>query len=189
MRTIIPPDAALVPKEAKRVFKGIIYDVYHWQQKMFDGSFATFEMLKRPDTIKILAIKDNKIVVLDEEQPGIKRMSELPGGRHDVEAEDERICAAREMHEETGMVFKNYTLLAVHQPHVKIETFVYLFLATDFERQDPPHVDNGEKIVVHFVDYNEYLRLSRDPQMGKYLWGELVEKAGSIEGLLALAEH
>lgn len=33
MRTVIPRNAKLVPPEAKRVFKGIIYDVYHWQQK------------------------------------------------------------------------------------------------------------------------------------------------------------
>ncbi len=36
-----------IPPNAKRVFKGIIFDVYQWQQKMFDGSKETFEMLKR----------------------------------------------------------------------------------------------------------------------------------------------
>jgi len=44
MRNIIPKNARLVPEEAKLVFKGIIYDVYQWEQKMFDGTFSTFEM-------------------------------------------------------------------------------------------------------------------------------------------------
>lgn len=34
---IIRPKAKLqIPEDAKLVFKGIMYDVYQWQQKMFD---------------------------------------------------------------------------------------------------------------------------------------------------------
>lgn len=50
-----------IPINARRVFKGIIFDVYQWEQKMFDGNFKTFEMLKRPNTVEIIAIRDNKI--------------------------------------------------------------------------------------------------------------------------------
>ena len=56
MRKYIPEWAKLVPKEAKKVFSGVIYDVYQWPQEMFDGSMQTFEMLGRPDTVKILAV-------------------------------------------------------------------------------------------------------------------------------------
>lgn len=35
-----------IPKEAKKVFSRIIFDVYHWQLKMHDSLMGTFEMLK-----------------------------------------------------------------------------------------------------------------------------------------------
>lgn len=188
MRTILPRHVKLVPPQAKRVFKGIIFDVYQWQQKMFDGSEATFEMLKRPDTIKVLVVKDGKIVLINEEQPDHKPAIEMPGGRHDVPDETELECAQRELHEETGFVCKTWKLLDVQQYHHKIETMLYIYLATDFVRQDEPHLDAGEKISLQLVDYNECLRLSKTPE-GKYLPRDLLEKAGSIDGLLALPEY
>lgn len=189
MRTLIPKNFRPVPAEAERVFKGVIYDVYHWQQTMFDGSSATFEMLKRPDTVEILAIKDGKVVLIDEEQPGLKRALDIPGGRHDIEAETELEGAAREMHEETGMVFKNYKLIAMTQPLTKIDYIVYLFLATGFVRQDEPHVDEGERISVQLATYDEFARTFGGSKHGKSLWKDLVLEAGSIEGLQNLPEY
>lgn len=56
MRKYVPDGAKLLPKEAKKVFSGVISEVYQWPQKLFDGTTATFEMIKRPDTVKIVAI-------------------------------------------------------------------------------------------------------------------------------------
>ena len=42
--------ARLIPPEADCVFRGEIYEVHQWPQKMPDGSVKTFEMLRRPDT-------------------------------------------------------------------------------------------------------------------------------------------
>ena len=188
MRTIIPEGSKTIPPEAKQVFKGVIFDVYQWPQKMFDGSEATFEMLKRPDTVKILAIKDGKIVMLDEEQPDHKRGYELPGGRHDVESETELDCAKREMLEETGMSFKNWRLVAVDEPFTKIDWFIYTFLAYDFETQVEPHHDAGEKIRVYLASFEECLKNSQS-KAGKYLPAELLKQAGSVEGLVSLPEY
>ena len=65
MRKFVPATAKLIPEEAKKVFQGEIFAVYQWPQEMFDGSFATFEMLRRADTVKILA------VVTEEEARGL----------------------------------------------------------------------------------------------------------------------
>ena len=43
-------DKQQLPKNAKRVFKGKIFDVYQWDQKMFDNSVEIFEKMKRTDT-------------------------------------------------------------------------------------------------------------------------------------------
>ncbi len=185
MRTFIPKDAHVVPAQAKCVFKGVIYDVYQWPQKRFDGSEATFEMLKRPDTVKVMAIKGDKLVAVFEEQPDRPAMLTLPGGRHDVESETELECAKRELHEETGMVFKTWKLISAVQKHHKIEQIVYIFLATNFERQDKSHVDPGEKIVLReltFVEAKEHAELPTT-----YYWPcDILRSVASLDELLAL---
>lgn len=36
-----------IPDHAELVFKGVLHDVYQWQQEAFDGSFLTFEAIRR----------------------------------------------------------------------------------------------------------------------------------------------
>jgi 8-oxo-dGTP pyrophosphatase MutT (NUDIX family) len=189
MRTILPPKAKLIPDNAKLVFKGEIFDVYQWPQEMYDGSQATFEMLKRADTVTVIAIKDHKLVVLEESQPSSPHSYyATPGGRHDVESETELDAARREMREETGMTFKNWRLIDVTQPHAKMEWFNYTFLATDFESQQPPHLDVGEKIEVKLVDRDEALELAKETRPG-YIRADLLEHVKTIDELANLPEY
>lgn len=185
MKKIIPNGANLVPRNAKRVFKGEIYDVYQWPQKMYDGSVATFEMLKRPDTVVVLAIKDDKFVVLRQQQPGINgEFLDFPGGRAD-EGETPLESAERELLEETGMKFRNWKLLEVKQASWKIEQFIYTYLATGFKSETDTNHDNGEKIELDFMAFDEVLKNSDDQIR---LNVDLLKKYGSLEGLLNAPE-
>ena len=59
-----------IPPDAKKVFSGVLFDVYQWEQKMFDGSVATFEKLKRPDTVVVFPVLPNgRIILTEQEQP------------------------------------------------------------------------------------------------------------------------
>lgn len=186
MKKVVPLNAHLIPDNAVRVFKGTIFDVYHWQQEMFDGSLDTFEMLKRVDTLKVLAIVDEKLVILEEEQPKFGTFIDIPGGRHDHENESNLDAAKREMLEETGMTFKNWRLIDVEQPMVKAEWFSYLYLAYDLDQQVEPVLDAGEKISVNYITLDEYRGLRRDPKLR--WWPEVLDDVMSIEDLLALPE-
>jgi 8-oxo-dGTP pyrophosphatase MutT (NUDIX family) len=189
MRTILPAKHRLVPKHAKKVFTGNIFDVYQWEQELFDGSKATFEMLKRPDTIQVLAVKDHKLVLLREEQPSMgPAYYSLPGGRHDVEAETELDAAKRELREETGMIFSDWRLIEIEQPHTKIDWFIYYFLASGYESQGDVHLDPGEKIEVLEADYDEILKLGRNEDL-HHLPVRLLEQAKSIDGLTKLPQY
>lgn len=189
MRTIIPKKAKLVPDNASLVFKGQIFEVYQWPQKMYDGTTATFEMLKRPDTLKVLAVKDGKIVILDQSQPDSeKSFLDLPGGRHDYEEEDELAAAKRETLEETGMTFKDWRLVSVEQPHSKIDWFVYLFLAAGLEGQQEQNLDNGEKIEIKLVSFDELKQFIDDPK-ARHLPKELIESCDSLDDLISLPEY
>lgn len=189
MRTVIPRNAKLVPPEAKRVFKGIIYDVYHWQQKRFDGSEATFEMLKRADTVKVIPIKDGKILAINDEQPGYPPKLTLPGGRHDIESETELDCAKRELREELGLTFKNWRLIYADQLHQKIDHVLYIFLATDLEKEEPPTPDTGgEKIELREVTFEGAKQIA-EKGADKYWPSELLRKVHSLDELLSLPEY
>ena len=187
MRTIIPKNAKLLPENAERVFSGQIFDVYQWEQEMFDGTTETFEMLKRADTVKVIAVKDEKIVVLHETQPHHPPFIDIPGGRHDYDSETELQAAQRELLEETGMKFNNWKLLKIDQPHTKMDWFVYFFLATDFESQTKPNLDAGEKIVVELYDFEQIKSLFDNPK-NRYLPKDILEKASSLDNLIDLPE-
>jgi hypothetical protein len=45
-----------IPENAKLAFKGIIFEVWQWEQKMFDGSIEIFERIWRSPSVNILAI-------------------------------------------------------------------------------------------------------------------------------------
>jgi ADP-ribose pyrophosphatase len=187
VQKVVPTDAILIPDSAERVFKGIIYDVYHWQQELYDGSMTTFEMLRRPDTVTAVCIVDGKILVLQDEQPHRGLRTTFPGGRTDS-GEDRLTAIQREVHEETGYAFKSWRLAQVKQPHTKIEQFVYVYIAWDGEQADAPHTDAGERITVELLPFDEVRKLV-DGKVG-YM-GEsqdLFEPAGTLEALMALPE-
>lgn len=186
MKKVVPENASLIPKQAERVFKGMIFDVYQWQQEMFDGSFDTFEMLKRVDTLKVLAIVDSKLIVLNEEQPKFGTFIDVPGGRHDHESETNLQAARREMLEETGMTFKNWRLIMVEQPLGKAEWFTYVYLATDLDGQKDPALDAGEKISVQRLDLKDYRLLGKTGKLR--WWPTVLDDIQSIDEILALPE-
>lgn len=188
MKKIVPNNAVLIPDNAQRVFRGVIYDVYQWPQTMFDGSTKTFEMLKRADTVEIIAVHDDKLVVLNEEQPHLPLHYTLPAGRHDVPGETELEAAKRELLEETGMVFRDWKLLSVVQPFAKTEWFVYQFLATDRVEIKPQDAEqDGEKITVMEKTLAEVQAMIKDP-LNRYLPAKPLADIDSFEELTSRPE-
>lgn len=183
MKKLVPQKAVLIPDQAKRVFSGIIYDVYHWQQPLFDGTSETFEMLKRPDTVTAICIVDDMILVLADEQPHRGLKMSFPGGRMNTDESTEQ-AVRREVQEETGYIFKHVRLVKVRQPHTKIEWFVYSYVAWEVEDKVEPHLDGGEKISVELLPFEKVKQLVIDDKVG-YLAeeSELFENTHSTQDL------
>lgn len=205
MRRYLPEWANLIPPEASKVFTGEIYEVYQWPQTLYDGSTATFEMLRRSDTVKVIGIltpeeqkqlqnvvdvttsEEDKIVITKQKQPRKDWFYDYPGGRVDAEDADELAGAKREMLEEAGLEFANWNLVEVHQPFNKIDWLVYTFIATGLVRQVPQHLDAGEMIEVKLATITEIQKLSREKD-SQYLRFKYFDKLGSIESLRDLPE-
>ena len=156
-----------IPDNAKRVFEGKIFEVWQWEQKMFDGSVEIFEKLKRPNTAVAIPIIGDKILVQTQEQPdSLKPFSSLPGGRCD-KGEDFLSAAKRELLEETGYESDDWTLWKEIDPVGKIEWTFYAYIARNCVKKQDPHLDAGEKIITRLVDFEEFLMLSEDPSFSE----------------------
>lgn len=189
MRKIIPKDAVLIPDDAKRVFDGVIYDVYQWEQPSFSDATMVFEMLKRPDTVSVICVTDEGILVLDDEQPHRGKRVTLPGGRVDEEDETTLSAAQREVKEETGYSFAKWRLVSAFQPQPKLEWFIHIYLAWEATHKGDTNHDDGEKIDVSVKSFQEAKQMieNRAGFLGENQ--ELFEQADSIEQLLHLPEY
>lgn len=148
-----------IPAHAKRVFKGHIFDVYQWQQKLFDGSFATFEKIKRLDTVNVLPVTgEEKIILTEQEQPGKKPFIGAAGGRID-EGEGPIEAAHRELFEETGYTAEELILWDSVQPISTIDWAIYTFIAKGCRQVADPKPDAGEKIKLRYFSFAEFIAL------------------------------
>ena len=156
-----------MPDHAKCVFKGKIFDVYQWEQAMYDGTTKTFEKLKRPDTVVVFPILDDgRILLTEQEQPGKKPFIGACGGRMD-EGEDVLEAAKREFLEETGYEAQEYILWKAVHPTSKIDWVVYLFIAKGCKKVSDQALDGGEKISLKIVSFDELLQIGRDPKFSE----------------------
>lgn len=144
------------PPKAKKVFSGVIFDVYQWEQEMFDGSTATFEQLKRPATLLVIPEINGKIALADQEQPVKGKFVSLLGGRQDNE-EDPLDGAKRELMEEAGLVSEDWELWKTVEPYNKVIWTIYIYIARNCKKVSSQNVDAGEKITVRELSFDEFI--------------------------------
>lgn len=172
-----------IPPHAELVHDGVIFQVYQWQQQLFDGSYTTFEAARREPVVTVIPVIGDKIVILHEEQPAHEPRISFPGGRIDPN-EDIFDAAKRELHEETGMVFKNLKLVMVEDiGSGKFDWWAFRFIATGLEQTDEPHIDPGEKIRVEQVSFDIAHGLAQDNHSMSHL---VMAHVTSLDELISL---
>lgn len=172
-----------VPDHAKRVFQGIIYSVYQWDQERFDGSHATYEMLSRTDSVMVIPVIDNKILVSREEQPGTGPFFSLFGGQIDPDEAPEQ-AVKRELLEESGYVSENWELHKAYEPMRKSNWKSYLYIARDCTKQAEQKPDPGEKIEIIEADFERFIEIvqSEEFRVKDFTLDVFrMEKAGKLE--------
>ncbi|MES2623236.1 MAG: NUDIX hydrolase [Patescibacteria group bacterium] len=162
MQTPRPKSNQPIPDHAAKVFTGKIFDVYQWEQEMYDGTKQTFEKLKRPDTVVVFPVlEDGTILLTEQEQPGRIPFIDAPSGRA-YEGEDPLETAKRELLEETGYEAKEYVLWRAKNPVTKIDWVCYTFIAKGCVKVADQKLDAGEKVVLKPVTFDELLEISQD---------------------------
>jgi ADP-ribose pyrophosphatase len=162
-----------MPDHAHKVFTGVLFDVYQWEQELYDGRVVTFEKLKRPDTVVVFAVtEEGKILLTRQEQPGKAPFVSATGGRVDA-GEDVLTAAKRELLEESGYEATDYVLWDARQPVSKIDWSVYTFIARGAKLVADLALDGGEKITLLPVTFDEFIELGTT---GDFADSEIVPK-------------
>ncbi|OGL31075.1 hypothetical protein A3F37_04355 [Candidatus Saccharibacteria bacterium RIFCSPHIGHO2_12_FULL_41_12] len=178
-----------IPDEAKKVFVGEIFDVYQWEQELYDGSITTYEMLKRADTVQVLAIVEGKLVILIDEQPFRGKKLCFPAGKVEP-GEDWLTAAKRETKEEAGMTFADWRLIYVEDNIPRMEYASVFFVAQNLVSRGEQTPDPGEKIEVTLREFaevkdivmnnvDEHLRFAKP----------IFEQIDSLQQIIDLPEH
>lgn len=155
-----------MPEGATKVFEGNIFTAWQWQQKLYDGSFATYERLTRNDVTHVVGVLPNgKILLTEDTQPQRKAVITPPGGKVEP-GESPAEAVKRECLEETG--YEIGELIPWHHyrpPMDKMDYVCHAFIGRGLTEKGPASPEGGEKIRILQFTFDEFLELGTNPKM------------------------
>lgn len=147
-------------KRIKRelVMKGTILDVYKDTMELPNGKTEEWDFVShRKGAAAVVAVReDGKLLMVRQYRNALERMTlEIPAGERDSVTEDTKVCAARELEEETGYRSENLSfLLSLRTTVAFCDEFIDVYLARDLVKSTQ-HLDEGEAIDVEAHDVDE----------------------------------
>lgn len=148
------------PASAKKVFEGVIYDVYQWPQELYDGTTVTYERINRQNTVSVLGItKDKQILLIEEEQPHRPKSISLMAGKVDP-GETPLQAAERELMEETGYKIGQIDLWFEYNPDLNTDWTVFVYIAKNIEKVREQNLEGGEKITPKLYSFDEFIKFA-----------------------------
>ena len=133
-------------------------------QRASDNLEATFFVSENPDWVNVVALTENREVILIEQfRHGAEDIIlEIPGGMVD-DGESHTVTAARELLEETGYAPREMIPLGRSQPNPAIQNnWIYHYLALDCQLKTETKFDEHESITVKLIPLREISSLIAD---------------------------
>lgn len=159
-------------------YEGSILKVYRDTVKLPRGGCAVWDFIGHVGAAAVVPVTDDgRIVLVKQYRNALDRFTlELPAGKKDSPDEPGRICAARELEEETGLRCSHLTpLLTIDTAVAFCNERIELFLAEGLLPGER-HLDEEEDI--------ETESFTPDELLGKIDAGEICD-AKTVAGILA----
>lgn len=152
--------------EIKRVdrkleYAGVILDFYTDYMQMPDGKVVKWDFIahRKGAAAVIPVLDDGRILLVRQYRNAIGRMTlEIPAGARDDTSEDTKVCAARELEEETGWRSDNPEfLLSLKSAVAYNNEFIDIYVARDL-KPGTRHPDRYEFIELEAFSVEELCR-------------------------------
>jgi ADP-ribose pyrophosphatase len=152
--------------EGSQVFDGSLLKVYRDTVRLPDGSQGTREYIKHPGAVAIVALTEDRLLLLERQYryPPRREFIEVPAGK--VEPGEPHLeTAKRELLEETGYVAERWTrLCSVDTAIGYTDEAIELFLAQKLTLKTRK-LDAGEFLETLLVPFDEAVAMVRDSRI------------------------
>lgn len=168
-------------KRVNRVLEheGSILDFYSDYVELPNGKIEKWDFVShRKGAAAVVAVLDDgRILLVHQYRNALNRITlELPAGSRDSLTEDTRICAARELEEETGYKCDHLEFLISLKTTVAFcDEFIDVYLATDL-KPGKQHLDDGEYIELQAYDLD---------QLCEMIYSGKIQDSKTVAGILA----
>lgn len=144
--------------DRKLEFKGVILDFYSDYIQMPDGKVVKWDFVshRKGAAAVVPVMDDGRILMVHQYRNALERMTvEIPAGARDHAQEDTKVCAARELEEETGYRSDNLEFLISLKPTVAYDNeFIDIYVARDL-KPGKQHLDQYEFIELEPMELDE----------------------------------
>lgn len=141
--------------DRKLEFKGTIVDFYTDYMQMPDGKVVKWDFIahRKGAAAVVPVMDDGKILMVHQYRNALDRMTiEIPAGARDNTSEDTKVCAARELEEETGYCSDDLEFLISLKPTVAYDNeFIDVYVARNL-KPGVQHLDQYEFIELEAMD-------------------------------------
>ena len=158
-------------------YTGTILKIYR-DTVIANGIEEVYDYIHHDGAAAVLPVtKDGKILMVKQYRNAIDRMTlEIPAGSRDSVTEDTRVCAARELEEETGYCSDDLTrILSLKTTVAFCDEFIDVYLAKNL-KPGHQHLDEGE-----FIDVAAY----GVDELCDMIYAGTIQDAKTVAGILA----